>query len=126
MGPDSLELSIMLNAGSYAIGEAVVMTLQVRNVLDRSVSLTFPSAQSHDFIVRKGKKIIWRWSHGMMFAQVLRRHEVAPGKTMSFEYEWDQITIDGERPGLGRYTVQGVVATAPRMVTEEKPFGIVD
>jgi hypothetical protein len=58
---DSLEARISLNEGSYAVREPVVMTLTVRNITDRTLNLTFPTAQRYDFIVGKGKLAIWQW-----------------------------------------------------------------
>jgi hypothetical protein len=124
--PDSLQASVILNEGGYAIGEPVVMTLQVVNLTDRSLKLTFPSAQRYDFIVGRGKATIWRYSDGRMFAQVLGRYDLAAGDTVTYEYTWDQTGMDGTKPGLGAYTVEGMLMITPPLKTGPKTFGIVD
>ena len=124
--PDTLQASVILNEGGYAMGEPVGMTLQVVNITDRSIRLTFPSAQRYDFIVSRGKAAIWRYSDSRMFAQVLGRYDLAPGDTVSYEYTWDQSGTDGTKPGLGAYTVEGMLMITPPLKTGPKTFGIVD
>jgi hypothetical protein len=124
--PDSLRADVILNEGGYAVGERVVMTLEVVNLTDRTLRLTFPSAQRYDFIVSRGKATIWRYSDGRMFAQVLGRYDLAPGDTIAYEYAWDQIGADGTKPGLGAYTVEGILMITPPLKTGPKTFGIVD
>jgi hypothetical protein len=124
--PDLLAADLKLNEGSYAVGEPIVMTIEVTNKADRTITLTFPSAQRYDFIVKRGKQTIWRWSDERMFAQVVGRHEIAPGETLAYEYTWDQTTADGTKPELGAYTVEGLLMLSPPFEVGPKPFGIVD
>jgi hypothetical protein len=125
-GPDSLTASISLNEGGYAMGEPIVMTLEVVNPTDRSIRLTFPSAQRYDFVVKQAKATIWQYSGGRMFAQVLGRYDLAPGDTMAYKYTWDQTGADGTKPRLGAYTVEGMLMISPPLKTGAKTFGIVD
>ena len=124
--PDLLTADIKLNEGGYAIGEPIVMTIEVTNKAERPITLTFPSAQRYDFIVKQGKQTIWQWSAGRMFAQVVGRYEIAPGDTISYQYTWDQTALDGTKPGLGAYTVEGLIMLSPPFRVGPKAFGIVD
>ena len=124
--PDSLEGRVKLNEGGYAMREPIVMTLEVTNVTGRTVHLTFPSAQRYDFIVKKGKETIWQWSGDRMFAQVLGRYDLAAGDTVTYEYTWDQTKADGTKPGLGAYTLEGILMISPPLKTPARTFGIVD
>ena len=124
--PDLLAADIKLNYGSYAVGEPIVMTIEVTNKAERTITLTFPSAQRYDFIVKKGKETIWQWSAGRMFAQVVGRYEIAPGETLAYEYTWDQAAQDGTKPGLGAYTIEGLLMLSPPFRVGPKTFGIVD
>jgi hypothetical protein len=124
--PDLIEADIRLNEGGYAMGEPIVMTLEVTNRAERAITLTFPSAQRYDFIVKKGKQTIWQWSGGRMFAQVVGRYELAPGETISYEYTWDQTAADGTKPGLGAYTIEGLLMLSPPFRVGPETFGIVD
>ncbi|MFH1219669.1 MAG: BsuPI-related putative proteinase inhibitor [Candidatus Eisenbacteria bacterium] len=123
---ESLALSVRLNAGSYAIGEKVMVRLVVSNTTARPLSLVFPTAQTADFVVRKGRDIIWRWSDEMMFAQVLSGAAIAPHDSVIYGAQWNQKLADGTNAALGAYTIQGILVTRPEKVTEEKRFGIAD
>lgn len=123
---DSLEARVELNEGGYAMREPVVMTLAVANTTGRTLHLTFPSAQRYDFVVKKGKETIWQWSEDWTFAQVLGRYELGPGDTMTYRHVWDQTKADGTKPGLGAYTLEGMLMISPPLKTPAKTFGIVD
>jgi hypothetical protein len=123
---DSLGVTISLNAGSYAIREHIVMTVTAVNTTERALRLTFPTAQRYDFIVRKDRKPIWRWSDDRMFAQALSRHTIEPGDSIVYEFEWDQANVDGTELNLGRYTVGGILKTLPERASREKTFSIAD
>ncbi|HVP58408.1 MAG TPA: BsuPI-related putative proteinase inhibitor [bacterium] len=125
-GADSLEISIALNKGSYAIGERMQMTLTARNTTGQMVTLTFPTAQRADFVIKRGGKLVWQWSAGMMYAEVITHQTIAPGDSLTIGTQWDQDLGGGTNPGLGAYTIQGVLKTRPERVTPEKRFGIVD
>ena len=123
---DSLEISLALDAGGYAIGEPMEMTLTVTNLARRTVTLTFATAQRFDFVVKRGGKPIWQWAADRMFAQSVTRERIAAGDSLVLGAEWDQVLPDGTNPGLGAYTIQGILKTMPERVTTEKRFGIVD
>jgi hypothetical protein len=123
---DSLRISLALDAGSYAIGEPMEMRLTVTNVTPRTVTVTFPTAQRFDFVVRRGGKPIWQWAADMMFAQSITRERIAALDSLVLGTRWDQVLPDGTNPGLGAYTLQGILKTSPERVTDEKRFGVVD
>jgi hypothetical protein len=123
---DSLRVSLALDSGSYAVDEAIKMTLVVTNATGQAVKLTFPTAQRFDFVVRKGGKPVWQWSSDMMFAQINGSETMAPGGSLEFTAEWNQRLADGTNPGLGAYTLQGILKSLPEIATPERPFGIVD
>ena len=123
---DTLKVEIGLTERGYALLEPLVMTLTVANVKEEDLTLTFPTAQRYDFIVRKGKQIVWRWSEGMMFAQVIGRETLRAGESLSYEITWDQSGLEDMKPPLGAYSVQGILKTTQEIVSEEQAFGIVD
>ena len=126
LASDSLEARVTLSEGGYAVREPVVMTLTVRNTTDRALNLIFPTAQRYDFVVSRGKKVVWQWSHGRMFAQARGRHSIAPHDSISYEITWDQKDLDGAELSLGTYRIQGILKASPEVVSEERTFGIVD
>ncbi len=123
---DSVDVTLSLNAGSYALGEMIVVRLVATNRTERALRLNFPTAQRFDFVVRKGKQIIWQWSGDMMFAEAVSRETVAAHDSLVFEARWDQRLFDGTNPGLGAYSIQGILKTRPEVVSKERPFGVVD
>jgi hypothetical protein len=125
-GTDSLRVEIEMREGGYALLEPVDMTLTVENIACRDLNLTFPTAQRYDFIIRKGKQVVWQWSEGMMFAQVIGRETLEEGESISYDVTWDQTGLESIRPPLGAYSVQGILKTAEEIETREKEFGIVD
>jgi hypothetical protein len=123
---DSLTVEVGLTERGYALLEPVVMSLRVTNNKEEDLTLTFPTAQRYDFIVRKGKEIVWIWSEGRMFAQVIGRLTLGAGETVTYDINWDQSGLESMRPPLGAYTVQGILKTMPEIASEEREFGIVD
>jgi hypothetical protein len=123
---DTLKVEVDLTERCYALLEPLVMALTVTNVKGKNLTLTFPTAQRYDFIVRKGKLVVWRWSEGMMFAQAIGRKTLKAGESISYEITWDQTGLENMKPPLGTYSVQGVLKTVPEIVSEERVFGIVD
>ncbi len=123
---DTLKVEVDLAERGYALLEPIVMTLTVANVKGEDLTLTFPTAQRYDFIVRKGKQVVWRWSEGMMFAQVIGRESLRAGDSISYEITWDQSGLEDMKPPLGAYSAQGILKTTREIISEEKDFGIVD
>jgi len=123
---DTLRVEVELTERGYALLEPVVMTLKVTNVKGEDLTLTFPTAQRCDFIVRKGRQVVWRWSEGMMFAQAIGRETLRAGDSISYEVTWDQSGLENVKPPLGAYSVQGILKTVEEIASEERDFGIVD
>jgi hypothetical protein len=81
-GPLVASLSVLTGGGD------VQLTLRVTNASDVAVPLTFPSAQTHDFVVRQRGVELWRWSADRMFAAVITSRVLAPGETAEFIERW--------------------------------------
>ena len=122
--PVSLEVSV--DRGSYALVEPVVMTLEVTNTTARELVLEFNSSQQYDFIVRKGKEVVWQWSSGRMFTTALTHETLGIMESITYEVTWDQSGVENMSPPLGAYTVQGVLNTSPEAVSELREFYLVD
>lgn len=124
--PDSVTAYVGLVEMGYAALEPVPMKLIVKNETDRTLRLVFPTAQRFDFIIMKDRVPVWSWSEGRMFAQALGRLALAAGDSVIYEYTWDGRMPGGGLPALGRYTVKGVLMTAPPVESGAREFGIVD
>jgi hypothetical protein len=123
---ETLAVSVGLDSGSYAIGEPMVMRLCAVNRSVGALVLEFPTSQRFDFVVEAGGKPVWQWSADKMFAQVLGRETVAPGDSLVYEARWDQVLADGTNPGLGAYTIRGILKTRPEVASQGRRFGVVD
>lgn len=62
------------------------LALDVTNPSREAVTLRFPSAQQHDFVLKDHSgKIVWRWSDGQMFAQRAQELRLNPGARLRYE-----------------------------------------
>lgn len=123
---DSLDIRVELNEGGYAMGETVLMRLVTANRTDRAMKISFATDQQYDFIVRRGREIVWQWSQGKDFGRASKIQTIESGDSLVYDYRWDQTLSDGTNPPLGRYMLQGVLKTKPEIESVEAAFGIVD
>lgn len=101
-----------------AKGRDVEFAMRVRNGGDKRVELTFPTAQTHDFIVRdESGREVWRWSDGRMFTSTLQSKVVDGRDTMSFEGTWSA-------PRPGRYTVHATLASGNHPLVTNASFQV--
>lgn len=85
-------------------GEEARFVLQVTNTTTSPIELAFSSGQTHDFVVLRDGREVWRWSGDRMFTQALRTETLAPGATLSFEESWKPGEVSGELTLVGRLT----------------------
>ena len=72
------------------VKDGVAFAFHVTNSSDRTLELSFPSGQTHDFaVVDSAGRTIWRWSDGRMFTQALRNKVLDSGETTTFDGRWD-------------------------------------
>jgi hypothetical protein len=123
--PGTLVASVATDKSTYALGEPVQFTLQVRNTASAAVTVTLPTGQDYDFIVRAADGTeVWRWSHDQAFTQVVRQATFGPGETKTFTTTWDQRNNDGQPVGAGQFTVTGVYTGSPPVQSAPRPFTI--
>lgn len=103
-----LTLTLLLGTGRFKSGEPVPIELRARHDGPGASVLTFPTAQRFDIQIESAPgAIVWRWSEGQMFAQLVGRLELTPARP---EVRYT-VTLDGGlRPG--RYRVRAWL-TAP-------------
>ena len=96
----------VIDPGSAPGGQATVR-LTLRNARAQPLTLTFPTAQRFDLVLRDGNgAIVYQWSAARTFAQVLGMLQVTLEKTWVV-----QIPVGSLPPG--RYTVQAGLSTQP-------------
>ena len=68
---------------------AIRLALYVENTSKKSIELTFPTGQTHDFVILDtlGREM-WRWGRGRMFTQTLKNRPIGRGESISIEETW--------------------------------------
>jgi hypothetical protein len=77
----------------------VRFALNVHNVGNKYVELSFPTGKSYDFVVvdSSGREV-WHWSDGRMFTQGVQNKQLGTGDAMQVAEAW-------KKPAqAGRYT----------------------
>lgn len=92
---------------TYRRGDPVRITLTKRNVTNRAIVLRYRTSQRFDFVVRRGRELVWRWSDGRVFAQTTATVRLAPGESQVFRATWDQRDTRGRQVSPGIYTIEG-------------------
>ncbi len=103
-------------------GSALRFAFQIANSGKKSIELTFPSGQTHDFVILDSlNREVWRWATGRLFTQALQNKMLSRGETMSMTETWDAPTLKA-----GRYTVVAVLKSQNYPVTERAEFAVGD
>jgi hypothetical protein len=91
------------------------LALHVVNTSKKRLELTFPSGQTHDFVILDSVgREVWRWGSGRMFTQSLRNKLLAGGESIELEESVGPLTL-----APGRYTVRGTLVSQNYPVIEE-------
>jgi len=114
---DSLSLRLEMPE-RVATDEPVPITLEVRNVTDRSIDLYLTGRPiAFDLVVtEEDGEVVWRRLEGEVIPMVLRIETLEPGVALEFEETWDQRSNAGEFVPPGTYTVRG------KLLTEDEPL----
>jgi len=104
---DGLSYTIYTGDNWYRRGEEVLITLIKKNVTRRNITLTYRSGQRYDFVVRRGREEVWRWSRGRSFTQAISRVTLSPGESRVFRVTWNQRDNRGRQVAPGTYTITG-------------------
>lgn len=117
---DSSGLSADLYVRSAAGGE-ITFVLNVVNNTKKSVELSFPTGQTHDFVVidSLGREV-WRWSQGRMFTQALRNKLLGRGESLELSE-----ALKRDKPlSPGRYTARALLTSRNFPITREAEFTV--
>lgn len=116
---DSLRLVLQTPKSSYRLGEPIPLKFEVINTGATPVELTFPTGQRFDLLIRREGELIWRWSFGKQFIQVVSQVRLEPDQVLSFEVEWPQVDNLGNAVPPGRYeAIALLMITTPLESTE--------
>ena len=78
-------------------GGDVQFALRVTNEAKKHIELTFPSGQTHEFVVADtlGKEV-WRWGASRMFTQNVQNTLLGGGETMRIAERWEKPALHGK------------------------------
>ena len=77
----SIGISLVTDRDRYAPGAPIAAELTVFNRSGRAAVLHFASAQRYEFVIEnKDGAVLWRWSDGQAFAQLLGSEAIGPGR----------------------------------------------
>ena len=115
-----LSLTLVAGKGTFKTGQPISLELKVHYVGKEPLTLSFSTSQRYDFQIEKeGGEILWRWSDGRMFAQVLGQFTLSP----ELPHVRYRAVFEGHLPP-GRYKVRGILTTSPRPLSAATPIKI--
>jgi hypothetical protein len=113
-GPITAALDVKHDASS------IRFELEVMNTSKKSIELTFPSGQTHDFVIIDSlDREVWRWGSGRLFTQALKNKRLSRGETLSMTETWNAPTLKA-----GRYRAIAILKSENFPVREEATFSI--
>ena len=91
-----------------AYGEAVRMTLTLRNISNEPVQVPMGGIPSHDFAVAtNGGENVWRWRCGQIILDAMVGETLEPGEEMELVGDWEQVDNQSEPVPAGTYLIRG-------------------
>ena len=118
----NLRLSLRPDKPAYAVEEPVKITLTLTNLGDQEVQLQFTSSQQFDFVVRRDKTEVWRWSNGRMFSMMLTTMVLKPQSSKSHTAVWAQKDNSGRPVSPGRYEVLALLPLHQPIFSKPAPI----
>ena len=108
-----LAVTVTPDKKSYRPGEAITITLTVKNKTKQNQTLSFFTGQRYDFEIRQaGNKSVWKWSNGRMFTQAQGTITIAPGKSLTYAETFTPGANDAPPLPPGTYTLLAIVTTS--------------
>lgn len=116
---DGMVAKLESDKAIYKRGETAHFTLTLRNESGATTSLTYPSGQRYDFLVRaapKGKidpkqPVLWQWSAGRAFTLALHMQPFVPGEVITLKDDWTLMDSKNQPLPPGIYSIEGFIAT---------------
>ncbi|MDZ7673612.1 MAG: BsuPI-related putative proteinase inhibitor [Acidimicrobiales bacterium] len=103
-------LEVELVSGVEVPAGPHVWQLELTNVADDAVTVTFRTGQRGDVVLQREDETVHRWSDGRFFTQEVTEQTLQPGEVLPIELEDD---LSGVEPGFYDATVTADVVDAP-------------
>lgn len=119
------DLTVTLEVADQMIGRGKTFTLKACNSMSETVTREFGTSQRYDFEVSDADgRLVWRWSDGMFFTQVVGEETWKARECKEWSEDWDGSTSDGGRAPAGDYTAVGVLEASPETRTARTNFSL--
>ena len=115
-------LAVTLSVKDRSSGRGADLTLKACNQSNESVSRDFATSQRYDFEVSKNGAVVWKYSEGRAFAQMVGDESWAPKQCKTWTATWDGMRSSGGLAGPGTYEVVGVLSTDPPLRTDPQKY----
>ena len=97
----------------------VRFALSVVNGTGKRMELTFPSGQTHDFVVLDATgREVWRWSDGRLFTQLAKHRLLEARDVVTYDERWPA------PPSAGRYTLVALLRSDNHPIEKRVPFAV--
>ncbi|MHB9144912.1 MAG: BsuPI-related putative proteinase inhibitor [Symbiobacteriia bacterium] len=106
-----------------AQGKPAVFAMELRNNT-AAMTITYNSGQQYDFWVEQNGKVIWRWSDGRMFTQVVTNQTFNADGVLHFEVQWDGRGSNGKPVPPGSYMVHARWTAHTELASTPQPAPI--
>jgi hypothetical protein len=100
---------------SQQSAESMTFRIGVENTGSEAETLNFGNSQFFDIEVRSASgALVWRWSTGKSFLDVLWSLDLDPGESSVQETAWDLTGDNGQPLPHGTYTAKIFITSQPR------------
>ncbi len=88
-GIPDLNVSFTTDKLIYRVGTTITVKYTLTNLADKPLVLTFPTTQQYDWTVTDAEgNLVYRWSGGRAFAQLVTQLTIPVGTSDGFESSW--------------------------------------
>lgn len=116
----SVKGAVEAQVSARATPQGVQLGLHVVNTSRKRIELTFPSGQTHDFVILDSAgAVVWRWAAGRMFTQALQNKLLSGGETLDMQASWETPTLPP-----GRYVARAVLTSQNYPLTQQTEFRV--
>ena len=112
-----VELRLRYSVDSSHTLPRALWVVSLRNRTRETLTLTFPTSQYADVVVRRGSVIRYRWSLGRVFLQAFSSRTLRPSETYICTLGPDPLVV-----GPGPYTVIASLSTSRIRVVARRPL----
>ncbi len=110
-----LELTLITDKTTYALGEEIQMTFTVENTSGKTINIGYGSSQTYDYYATHNGNIVWQWSYRYGFYHVVWNYDLAPGESLIYNDIWDMKDngSPAELVSPGKYKIYATLEGAP-------------